>query len=297
MTSVSILIVTYNSENEIRGCLNSILHSFNDIQYQIVITDNHSSDKTVEIIGNIDDKNIHLIQNDDNLGFTKAINQCLDKTTLENILILNPDTVIPNDDIKGLIGELSKDKSIGIVAPQLRYPNNSVQKSCRRFPRRRDIIYESFGLSRLFSNMKEFGYWKMVDFDHTQSRFVEQPAGAALLMRKNLIDDIGNFDERFPMFFSDVDYCRRVINSGHKIKFSSDVSITHLGGASIYRNRAKMIISSHISFWKYFVKYKKGLFNQFINIIVGIFLMLIIPVRILFNAIRPSKKIKIDKVF
>ena len=128
----------------------------------------------------------------------------------------------------------------------------------------------------------------MVDFDHTQSRFVEQPAGAALLMEKELIEDIGTLDERFPMFFSDVDFCQRVINSGYKIKYSTEAFILHLGGASIFRNRVKMIASSHISFWKYFVKYKTGLCNQLLNSIIGLLLLFMIPIRILFNMFRKS---------
>jgi len=296
MTDTSIIIVTYNSENEIEGCLNSILSNFDDNNIEIIIADNNSSDSTIDIIQNISSDKIMLITNSNNLGYTKAINQCLENVSLGNILILNPDTIIPDDSLKQLINTLALDDSNGIVAPQLKYPNGDIQKSCRRFPRRRDIIYESFGLNRLFSKSKEFGHWKMSDFDHKNSRFVEQPAGAALLMKKRLINEIGNFDENFPMFFSDVDFCHRVIDKGYKIKFSTDTFIIHKGGASVFQNRVRMIVSSHISFWKYFTKYNTGLFNQVVNLFIGLFLFLLIPIRILLTVIQPFNHRNSDNV-
>ena len=99
----------------------------------------------------------------------------------------------------------------------------------------------------------------MTDFNHETDSLVDQPAGAAILTKKSIIDKIGLLDEQFPMFFSDVDFCRRIIDNGNSIKFTTNTYITHKGGSSIFRNRAKMIISSHISFWKYFNKYKEDL--------------------------------------
>lgn len=288
MTSVSIIIVTYNSEDEINDCLISILSQFTGIDLEIIITDNNSSDNTINIIQSFNSQKITLIPNSKNVGFTKAINQCLENVSMENILILNPDTIVPNDSLKHLLNTLDVDDSPGIVAPQLKYPNGVIQYSCRRFPRRRDIIYESFGLSKLFRNSKEFGYWKMTDFDHTESRMVEQPAGAALIMKKKLIDKIGHFDEKFPMFFSDVDFCRRVIEHGYDIMFNSNISIVHKGGSSVLKNRSKMIISSHLSFYKYFKKYSKSFIDYMFDSLIGLFLLIIIPIRLIINLLLPT---------
>ena len=117
---------------------------------------------------------------------------------------------------------------------------------------------------------------------------VEQPAGAAILTRKRIIDNIGFLDEQFPMFFSDVDFCRRIIDNGNSIKFSANTYIIHKGGSSIFRNRTKMIISSHVSFWKYFNKYKVGLIGSLLNILTGIMLLILIPIRILINSLFPK---------
>ena len=210
MTSVSIIIVTYNSESEIVDCINSLLTQLIDINGTIVIIDNHSTDNTIPLIKEIESKSISIIRNNVNLGYTIANNQGINNAKGDYILFLNPDTIIPNGTIINLLNEIKDNKNIGAIAPQLRFPNGGIQNSCRRFPRRRDILYESIGLSKIFKKSKEFNYWKMGDFDHKKTRFVDQPAGAALLFPKKIINEIGLLDERFPMFFSVVDICKNI---------------------------------------------------------------------------------------
>ncbi|MEE8341418.1 MAG: hypothetical protein V3R52_04915, partial [Candidatus Neomarinimicrobiota bacterium] len=175
-----------------------------------------------------------------------------------------------------------------------RYPGGKIQKSCRRFPRRRDLLFESIGLSKIFKNSKLFNYWKMGDFDHENNRLLDQPAGAALLLPKTIFDEIGLLDEQFPMFFSDVDLCKRIWSAGYHVQYTTNAYITHKGGASVYRKRIKMIVSSHFSFWKYFGKYKNNLYDKILNIFIGIFLLLLIPFRIMANLLFPNL-IKLDR--
>ena len=294
MTSVSIIIVTYNSEKEIINCINSLLPQLNDINGEIVIIDNNSTDNTISLIKEIKSKSISIIQNSDNFGYTIANNQGIKNAKGEYLLFLNPDTIVPNSVINNLLNEIQDNKNFGAIAPQLRFPDGRIQKSCRRFPRRRDILYESIGLSKLFKNSKELNYWKMGDFDHDKTSLVDQPAGAALLIPKKIIDEIGLLDEQFPMFFSDVDLCKRIWDVGYNVRYTTNSFITHKGGASVYRKRIKMIVSSHFSFWKYFNKYKTKLLDNVLNVLVGIFLLALIPFRILLNLLLPNL-IKLDR--
>lgn len=288
MIFVSIIIVSYNSENEIVNCINSLLPQFNNSDGEIIIIDNNSTDNTISLINNIDSKSISIIRNIRNLGYTKANNQGIKNAKGDYMLLLNPDTIVPNSTIKNLIDEIKDNKNLGAIAPQLRYPDGRTQKSCRRFPRRRDIFYESIGLSKIFNDSKEFNYWKMGDFDHKNNSLVDQPAGAALLIPTKIIDEIGLLDEQFPMFFSDVDICKRIWAAGYTVQYTINSFITHEGGASVYRQRIKMIVSSHYSFWKYFNKYKTGIFDNILNLLVGIFLLTLIPFRILLNLLLPD---------
>ncbi len=293
MTSVSIIIVTYNSEREIINCINSLLPQLNEVNGEIILIDNNSIDNTIFLINDIENKNISIIQNKENFGFTKANNQGIKNANGDYILLLNPDTTVPNDVIKILLNEIQDNSDCGAIAPQLRFSDGRIQNSCRRFPRRRDILYESIGLSNIFKDSKEFNYWKMGDFDHNESRLVDQPAGAALLISKKVINEIGLLDEKFPMFFSDVDLCKRIWAAGYNVQYTTNSFITHKGGASVYRKRIKMIVSSHFSFWKYFNKYKIELLDNVLNILVGIFLLALIPFRIMLNLLLPNL-IKLD---
>ena len=288
MTSVSIIIVTYNSDKEIVNCINSLLPQLNDIKGEIIIIDNDSTDNTISLISDIINTNILLIQNKDNFCYTKANNQGIKNAKGDYILLLNPDTIVPNGTITNLLNEINENKYCGAIAPQLRFSNGRIQKSCRRFPRRRDILYESIGLSKLFKKSKEFNYWKMGDFDHKITCLVDQPAGASLLISKKIIEEIGLLDEKFPMFFSDVDICKRIWDAGYNVQFTTNSFIIHKGGASVYRKRIKMIISSHLSFWKYFNKYNTKLFDYILNVLVGIFLLVLIPFRIMLNLLFPN---------
>ena len=288
MTSISIIIVTYNSEKEILNCINSLLPQLNDFNSEIVIIDNNSTDNTISLISEIESKSVSIIQNSDNFGYTIANNQGIKNAKGEYIFFLSPDTIVPNNIFSNLLDEIQDTKHCGAIAPQLRFPDGRIQKSCRRFPRRRDIIYESIGLSKLFKKSKEFNYWKMGNFDHKITCLVDQPAGAALLIPKKIINEIGLLDQQFPMFFSDVDICKRIWDAGYNVQYNTNSFITHKGGASIYRKRIRMIISSHFSFWKYFNKYNTKLFDYILNVLVGIFLLVLIPLRILLNLLFPN---------
>ena len=294
MNSISIIIITYNSEKEIVNCINSLLPQMSGLNSEIVIIDNNSDDNTISLIKELNSKSISIIQNSANFGYTRANNQGIKNAKGEYLFFLNPDTLVLNGVINNLLNEITEDKNCGAIAPQLRYPNGRIQNSCRRFPRKRDILYESIGLSKLFKNSKEFNYWKMGDFDHKNTCMADQPAGAALLIPKNIIEEIGLLDEQFPMFFSDVDICKRIWDAGYNVQYNTNSFITHKGGASVYQKRIKMIVSSHLSFWKYFNKYNTKPFDFFLNILVGIFLLALIPVRILLNLLFP-KLIKRDR--
>jgi hypothetical protein len=260
----------------------------NDINGEIVVIDNNSNDNTISHLKKIESNIISIIRNNVNLGYTIANNQGINNAKGDYLLFLNPDTIIPNGTIINLLNELKDNKNMGAIAPQLRFTDGRIQNSCRRFPRRRDILYESIGLSKIFKNSKEFNYWKMGDFDHKKTRLVDQPAGAALLFSKKIINEIGLLDEQFPMFFSDVDICKRIWDAGFTVQFTTNSYITHQGGASVYRKRIKMIVSSHFSVWKYFNKHNTEIVDYVLNVSVGIFLLTLIPFRILLNLLIPN---------
>lgn len=257
---LSIIIVTYNHEVEIQKCLSSLKNIIDSMRAEIFVVDNASADDTVpqarKLLPEFGQKHSwYILTNAKNEGFTRGVNQGLERCTGKYILLLNPDTEFPMPIFRELMAVLENDEKIGIVSPQFRNSDGTIQLSCRRLPRRRDVLYNALGLNLLFPASSEFNHWKMGGFDHKTQQEVEQPQGAFLLTHRKALDQVRFLDESFPMFFSDVDWCHRFISYHWKIVFVPGVHIIHYKGTSIYRNRLKMIRTSHRSFYHYFKKY------------------------------------------
>jgi len=280
---LSILIVTYNSSSTIGVCLESVFRELNTLAGEVIVVDNHSSDDTLSILDSFsrETPGLKLKQNRTNRGFAVGNNQALEMATGRHILILNPDTIIETGVLKNLLNELETDAKTGAVAPQLKFPDGRIQKTCRRFPRHSDVFYNVFGLANLFPENRRFNAWKMGDFDHKSRREVDQPAGAALLVRGDLLRSLNGFDENFPMFFNDVDLCKRIRDAGYTIWYLPEYAIQHLGGASVKQVKIKMTISSHVSFFRYFEKHFTRIYQQPSNFMVGLLLYLSLIPRLL----------------
>ncbi len=269
---LTIIIVTFNNEHEIGPCLLSVKLVAGAFSPQIIIIDNASRDQTKNVIQN-HSRDISFIANEKNVGFTRAVNQGLAIARGHYLLLLNPDTELLENIFDDLLPIFEKQADVGIVAPQFLNADGSVQPSCRRFPRHRDVFYHLLALPWLFPGSGEFNYWKMGDFDHRTRRFVDQPQGAFLLIRRKTFEEVGLLDERFPMFFSDVDWCHRCINHGWKILFTPEAHIVHLKGRSVYPHRIRLICSSHLSFYRYFRKYYRSGFWGISNTLTGALLV------------------------
>jgi GT2 family glycosyltransferase len=255
---LSIVIVTWNSESEIGNCINSIIENTQDLNYEIIIVDNKSSDKTVEIVKNLaEDKfqRIKIILNNYNSGFTKACNEGILSSGGDNILLLNPDTKMTGDSIKILLKKLESDEKLGAAAPQLLNEDKSIQKSCRTFPTYFDMFCEFSLLSKIFPKSRIFAGWKMNYFSHDEEALVEQPMAAALMIKRKVLNEVNNFDERFIMFFNDVDLCKKIYDKGYEIIFYPKAKIVHKKGVSIFKDRERMIRVWNDDCLSYFKKY------------------------------------------
>ena len=163
LIKISIIIVTYNHEQEIIRCLHTLGLAASFAHTEIFLIDNHSSDQTVavskKLLSNLK-KNLRwsIICNETNNGFTRAVNQGLAQSHGEYVLILNPDTELPSNLLEPLIEIFQNNEAVGMVSPQFRNPDGTIQPSCRRFPRHRDVIYNALGLNLLFKRSKKFNY-------------------------------------------------------------------------------------------------------------------------------------------
>jgi GT2 family glycosyltransferase len=241
--------VAYNSAPEIRACLDS-LESAASGRIDIVTVDNASSDGTVDIVRSLF-PHVTLIVNSTNRYYAAASNQGIAALEGEYVLLLNPDTVMSSGSIDTLCRFLDEHADAAAVAPRLIGPDGTYQPSVREFPGLDTLWYDLTGLAFLFPRSRVFGRWRMGYFDGSRGQIVDQPMASCLMIRREALIRIGMLDERYPMFFNDVDWCHRARQNGYSVYFSPTTAVCHQGGASITRAKVKMIWMGHLAYLRY----------------------------------------------
>ncbi len=226
---VSLVIPSWNQRALLVECLSSILNSGSSLKREIIVVDDASSDNTAEYIES-NFKEVKLIKNSLNEGFAKSVNKGVKASKGDIIFLLNNDVIFIEDPIEKLAECLLMNKDAGAVAPILYYPDGRFQISCRRFPTPPALILEKLRINKV----GHFKRWKLTEEEHMKGGYVPQPMASALLIKRECWDAVGPFDERFPIFFNDVDWCYRVYkNTAFKIYLCPDVRMIHHAGATV----------------------------------------------------------------
>jgi N-acetylglucosaminyl-diphospho-decaprenol L-rhamnosyltransferase len=255
MKKVSYLLVAYKSNDVIGDAIKSIQLQVGGFEREIIVIDNFASENCRDIVATLaPEATVRVSAKND--GFTHGVNQATALATGDYLFYLNPDVQLAPDCTKLLINELASDSQLAAAAPQLLHQDGSVQWSVRNFPTFATLIYEHFGLARLFPRSHRFGCWKNRYFDHQSRAFVEQPMASAFLVRHDVLNRIGAWDERFFIFFSDVDICRRIINAGYRIIFAPEAKARHGLGGSTRKEGSWLIYDSHRGFYRYLAKHE-----------------------------------------
>lgn len=253
MLEVSIVIVNWNSRGFLKDCLQSIREGVNGISHEVIIVDNASGDGSSSFVEE-NFPGVKLIKNSRNTGFATACNQGAASSRGKYLFFLNPDTIIQGDSIKRLIGFVQTQPWLGAVGPRLISRDGRVQNSVRRFPGLMDILLKDTVLKRLLPLV---GKDRLVHrlSDRMPSN-VDQISGAAFLMKKDLWVNIGGMDQRFFMFYEEVDLCRRLKGLGFGIFYLPTARIIHLGGGSRHKDRSTVFYHSVKSMFLYLQKYE-----------------------------------------
>ena len=260
MTDISVIIVTWNSSDEIVNCVNSVIGALQGLESELIIIDNYSADDSFALVNKINFPNLNTVQNPENLGYTKAINQGIKLSKGKYVLLLNPDTVLNENSIKVMYDFLEANPAYGACAPLMKNPDGSIQYSVRNFPTYWRMFCEFSLLAYIFPQTKLFGSWKAKYMDYSLEQDIQQPMAAAFMVRSELLAEIDNMDERFRMFFNDVDLCRKIYDAGFKISLLPSSVVMHEHGASIKKDRANMIRIWNYDCAQYFEKhFGKGL--------------------------------------
>ncbi len=239
---LAIVIVHYNTSGDLDRCLESLATYGPTCEHQVVIVDNASQDAGLTAVQQRFPDH-RWIFNTENSGYSRGVNLGLASVDADYYLILNPDIVVQPGAVDRLLGFADASPKAGIVGPQLLNDDGSLQESCRRFYTFGTLLLRRTFLGKLFPNSRTVDRHLMRDFDHQSPRAVDWVLGGCILVRREAIQRTGPMDERFFLYFEDVDWCYRMWQAGWEVLYSPDARFQHRHR----RDSAKGALSR--SFW------------------------------------------------
>jgi hypothetical protein len=264
---LSVVIVGWNVRDLLRQCLLSLQASRPpQLKMEILVVDNSSHDGSVEMV-RAEFPSVHLIANQENRGFPAANNQGMRRARGRYVFLLNPDTEIVGDGLGVLVDFMDDQPDVGMVGPQLLHADGSVQSSRRRFPTLTTAIFESTWLQP-YAPRGVLDRYYVLDRPDDVTQEVDWLYGAALLARREAIEQAGLMDEGFFMYSEEIDWCRRFREHAWRIVYLPQAQVIHYGGKS----SEQVVAARHVHFQsskvRYFRKYHgrlaAGLLRRFL---------------------------------
>lgn len=247
---LSIIIVNWNTGQLILDCLRSVFRDLTTSEVEVFVVDNASTDGSPQkVAGQF--PQVMLVQNSENAGFARANNQALQRCQGEYIVFLNPDTEALPGALPALSSFLDLHPRVGACGPRLLNSDRSLQPSCSPSPTLRREIFRLFHLP--FVRMD--GYYEMSHWDISQPHLVDVLLGACLLVRKDVLDQIGPMDERFFIYSEEVDLCRRIQRAGWELMWVPTAQVIHHGGQSTQQVAGEMFLRLYEGKLAYFRKH------------------------------------------
>lgn len=255
---LSIVIVNWNTTRLLEDCLRSIRQFPPLVEHEVIVVDNNSDDFRQGAFEH-QFPDVKLIANLHNAGYAAGNNRAIQASTGDFVLLLNPDTRVTEGALESLVKFMELHPKAAAAGARLIRPDGTVDRSVRGFPYPGPIAWEFLGLAHLFPNSHTFGAYRMTWFDYKHAAEVDQPMGSCLAISRQAIEDIGLMDERFPIFFNDVDWLFRAKQNGYKVMFTPDATVIHVGAGSTSQvERRRMVRESHTSLMKFYKKHFRG---------------------------------------
>lgn len=256
---VSVIVTHHQTPVLLKLCLKSVKESFADCE--IIITD---SEAEADVQESIKEKfpEVKFISFSKNVGYAKLVNKGIKKAKGDYLLFLNADIIVHKDSIGQLLEFIKNRPQVGIVGPQLLAFNNRPQHSCFRFPSLGALLARRTFIKRLNWGRKKLDEFLMKDADLSLPQPVDWLQGSAMLVRKEAIEKVGLWDERFFVYFEDTDWCRRFWQNGYQVVYFPSVQMSHYhiraskkwgGFLDIFLNKYTRIhlVSAVKYFWKW----------------------------------------------
>jgi hypothetical protein len=223
---LSIVIVTYNNRERIGACLDSIGRADLPMPHEMIVVDNNSTDGTLDYLRG-KQKEIKLIVNPLNLGYSRAVNIGIKAASSDLILILNPDILVLPGSIEVMIDYLDAHPQVGLAGCKLLNEDGTLQYSVRRFLDLRTYLYRFTPLRGLMAGSAIERYYLMQEWDHKDNRLVDWVLGGCMLARKKALTDAGLMEEKYFIYFEDVDLCFSLWEKGWQVAYIAEAAMFH----------------------------------------------------------------------
>lgn len=250
---VSIIIVSWNVWRWLAPCLTSVREALGALKGEIIVVDNASTDGTLERVREMFPE-VHLLTNPANQGFPAANNQGMAIAHGRYFFLLNPDTLVLDRAIEALVAFADARPKAGVIGPQLLNPDGTVQSSRRRFPTFWTALFESTWWQP-YAPPGILRHYYVLDRPDHEIQEVDWVTGAAMLVRREVVEQVGPMDEGFFMYAEEMDWCRRIRAAGWQVFYYPWAKIIHYGGRSSDQVPAVQHLAFQRSKIRYFWKY------------------------------------------
>lgn len=234
---VDVVVVNWNAGVQLLQCIESLRAHGGSALGRVVVIDNGSSDGSLDQLD--EGESVKILRMGSNLGFARACNIGFKETSSEYVLFFNPDAILFPGTLDGSLRclEAIDNADVAVLGVQLVDASGSVQQSCAKFPTATGILVQSFGLDRIFPSFSHF----MREWDHGDTRTVDQVIGAYFLVRRRAFESVGGFDERFFVYYEELDFSLRAKLAGWRSLYCADVKAYHAGGGTSNQIKARRL--------------------------------------------------------
>jgi N-acetylglucosaminyl-diphospho-decaprenol L-rhamnosyltransferase len=253
MPDLSIVIVSWNVRALLHTCLTSIQSGMHAFEVETIVVDAASSDGTPEMVRG-EFPWVQLIEPGGNVGFSKGNNLGMEASPGKAVLLLNPDTEVIGDALPQMAAYLGAHPEVGVLGPQLLNADGTIQSSRRRFPTAWTAFFEATWLEPIAPKAILTAF-KILDCPDDQTYPVDWVTGAAMLVRREVIDQVGGMDTGYFMYSEELDWQRRIKEAGWQIVYFPAAKIVHHGGKSSEQVIAQRDINFHTSKIRYYRRY------------------------------------------
>lgn len=275
-------MVSLNCWSVLKNCLDSLRSSVLPFSYEVIVVDNASSDGTVAEVKSYDFPRLRLLQNDRNVGFTKATNQAIQLSSGRYILWLNTDTVLKPGSLHQLCLYLEKNPKVGIVGPKVLNPDGTFQPQCRRgLPTPWASLAHLLRLDLLWPRHAGFGQYLLSYLPVEQACQVDAVSGCCLMARRQVWNDIGPLDEDYFGFGEDIDWCVRAKKAGWEVWYYPESVLIHFKGqGGAHAKPYLKVLGIHQAMRVFYRKHLLSQYPWFVNglVWIGIWVSLMLSI-------------------